>query len=61
MTRQEVGNYLGLTIKTVSRAFRAAPAGIVVVDTQEEVRVNDNLPHRQADRCPVNQFGRRRD
>jgi CRP-like cAMP-binding protein len=41
MTRQEVGDYLGLTIKTVSRAFRAAPAGIVAIGKHEEVRVND--------------------
>ena len=42
MTRQEIADYLGLTIETVSRAFsELRRRGIVTIDRQEHVRVND--------------------
>jgi CRP/FNR family transcriptional regulator len=42
MTRQEIADYLGLTIETVSRAFsELRRRGIVTIDKQEQVRVND--------------------
>jgi CRP-like cAMP-binding protein len=42
MTRQEIADYLGLTIETVSRAFsELRRRGIVTIDKQEQVHVND--------------------
>jgi CRP/FNR family transcriptional regulator len=42
MTRQEIADYLGLTIETVSRAFsELRRRGIVSLDKQDEVRIND--------------------
>ncbi len=42
MTRQEIADYLGLTIETVSRAFsELRRRGIVSVDKQEHLRIND--------------------
>lgn len=42
MTRQEIADYLGLTIETVSRAFSdLRRRGIVTIDRQEQVLVND--------------------
>jgi len=42
MTRQEIADYLGLTIETVSRAFsELRRRGVVAIDKQEQVRVND--------------------
>ena len=42
MTRQEIADYLGLTIETVSRAFsELRRRGVVTIDKQEQVRVND--------------------
>jgi CRP/FNR family transcriptional regulator len=42
MTRQEIADYLGLTIETVSRAFsELRRRGIVSLDRQDEVRIND--------------------
>jgi CRP-like cAMP-binding protein len=42
MTRQEIADYLGLTIETVSRAFsELRRRGIVTIDRQEQVFVND--------------------
>jgi CRP-like cAMP-binding protein len=42
MTRQEIADYLGLTIETVSRAFsELRRRGIVAIDKQEQIRVND--------------------
>jgi CRP-like cAMP-binding protein len=42
MTRQEIADYLGLTIETVSRAFsELRRRGIVTIDRQEQVLVND--------------------
>jgi CRP/FNR family transcriptional regulator, anaerobic regulatory protein len=43
MTREEIGNYLGLKLETVSRAFsRLQEEGVVVVD-QKRLRI-ENLP-----------------
>lgn len=42
MTRQEIADYLGLTIETVSRAFsELRRRGLIALDRPEEVRVND--------------------
>src|SRR5215470_16660719 len=42
MTRQEIADYLGLTIETVSRAFsELRRRGIVTIDRQEQVLVKD--------------------
>ena len=42
MTRQEIADYLGLTIETVSRAFsELRRRGIVAIDKHEQIRVND--------------------
>ena len=42
MTRQEIADYLGLTLETVSRAFsELRRRGIIAIDRQEEVRVHD--------------------
>jgi CRP/FNR family transcriptional regulator len=42
MTRQEIADYLGLTIETVSRAFsELRRRGVVTIDRQDEVLVND--------------------
>lgn len=42
MTRQEIADYLGLTIETVSRAFsELRRRGVITLDRQDEVRVND--------------------
>jgi CRP-like cAMP-binding protein len=42
MTRQEIADYLGLTIETVSRAFsQLRRRGVVTIDRQDEVLVND--------------------
>jgi len=42
MTRQEIADYLGLTIETVSRAFsELRRRGLIAIDRPEEVRVND--------------------
>src|SRR5215467_10027834 len=42
MTRQEIADYLGLTIETVSRAFsKLRRRGIVTIDRQEQVLVKD--------------------
>jgi CRP/FNR family transcriptional regulator len=42
MTRQEIADYLGLTIETVSRAFsELRRRGILVTDKPEEVRITD--------------------
>jgi CRP-like cAMP-binding protein len=42
MTRQEIADYLGLTIETVSRAFsELRRRGIVTIDRQEQVLVNN--------------------
>jgi len=41
MTRQEIGNYLGLTLETVSRTFSALnAAGLITVD-QRAIIIND--------------------
>jgi len=42
MTRQEIADYLGLTIETVSRAFsELRRRGVLATDKPEEVRIND--------------------
>jgi len=42
MTRQEIADYLGLTIETVSRAFsELRRRGTIVIDRQDEVRITD--------------------
>lgn len=42
MTRQEIADYLGLTIETVSRAFsELRRRGAIVIDRQDEVRITD--------------------
>ena len=42
MTRQEIADYLGLTLETVSRALsELRRRGIIAIDKQEEVRVHD--------------------
>jgi CRP/FNR family transcriptional regulator len=42
MTRQEIADYLGLTLETVSRAFsELRRRGLIAIDKQEEVRVHD--------------------
>ncbi len=42
MTRQEIADYLGLTIETVSRAFsELRRRGMVTIDRHEQVLVND--------------------
>ncbi len=42
MTRQEIADYLGLTLETVSRAFsELRRRGIIAIEKQEEVRVHD--------------------
>ena len=42
MTRQEIADYLGLTIETVSRAFsELRRRGLIAIERPEEVRVND--------------------
>jgi CRP-like cAMP-binding protein len=42
MTRQEIADYLGLTIETVSRVFSELQRrGIATIDPQEQVLVND--------------------
>ena len=42
MPRQEIADYLGLTLETVSRAFsELRRRGIIAIDKQEEVRVHD--------------------
>jgi CRP-like cAMP-binding protein len=42
MTRQEIADYLGLTIETVSRAFsELRRRGILVTDKPEDVRITD--------------------
>jgi CRP/FNR family transcriptional regulator, anaerobic regulatory protein len=42
MTRQEIADYLGLTIETVSRAFsELRRRGILATDRPEEVRINN--------------------
>lgn len=42
MTRQEIADYLGLTIETVSRAFsELRRRGILVTEKPEEVRITD--------------------
>jgi CRP/FNR family transcriptional regulator len=42
MTRQEIADYLGLTIETVSRAFSALRReGIIAYEKQDEVRIEN--------------------
>jgi CRP/FNR family transcriptional regulator len=42
MTRQEIADYLGLTIETVSRAFsELRRRGLVTIDRQDQILVND--------------------
>jgi CRP-like cAMP-binding protein len=42
MTRQEIADYLGLTIETVSRAFSALRReGVIAYDKQDEVRIGN--------------------
>jgi CRP-like cAMP-binding protein len=42
MTRQEIADYLGLTLETVSRAFsELRRRGVIAIDKQEEVRIRD--------------------
>ena len=42
MTRQEIADYLGLTIETVSRTFsELRRRGVVTTDRQDEILVND--------------------
>ena len=42
MTRQEIADYLGLTIETVSRAFsELRRRGVVTLERQDEVKIND--------------------
>jgi CRP/FNR family transcriptional regulator len=42
MTRQEIADYLGLTIETVSRAFsELRRRGVLATDRPEEVRINN--------------------
>jgi CRP/FNR family transcriptional regulator, anaerobic regulatory protein len=42
MTRQEIADYLGLTIETVSRAFsELRRRGVLATDKPEEVHIND--------------------
>jgi CRP-like cAMP-binding protein len=42
MTRQEIADFLGLTIETVSRAFsELRRRGLIAIERPEEVRVND--------------------
>ena len=42
MTRQEIADYLGLTIETVSRAFsELRRRGVVTIDRHDQVLVND--------------------
>jgi CRP-like cAMP-binding protein len=42
MTRQEIADYLGLTLETVSRAFsELRRRGVVAIEKQDAIRVND--------------------
>ncbi len=55
MTRQEIGNYLGLTLETVSRTFSAFNAiGLISVD-QRAVVLNDVQALRTLRRLPPSQ------
>jgi CRP/FNR family transcriptional regulator len=52
MTRQEIGNYLGLTLETVSRTFSALNAiGLISVD-QRAIGINDLAALRTLRRLP---------
>jgi CRP/FNR family transcriptional regulator len=42
MTRQEIADYVGVTLETVSRAFsKLRRLGVITIEKQEEVLVND--------------------
>jgi CRP/FNR family transcriptional regulator len=42
MTRQDIGDYLGLTTETVSRTFtQLKTSGLVTMEPENRVRIND--------------------
>jgi CRP/FNR family transcriptional regulator len=41
MTREEIGNYLGLKLETVSRAFSRLQADRVIAVDQKQLRIED--------------------
>jgi CRP/FNR family transcriptional regulator len=61
MTRQEIGNYLGLTLETVSRTFSAFNAiGLISID-QRAVVINDVQALKTLRRLPPSQVRAKQD